>query len=129
MPRNDQDFNERLQTAAKAKQALLAKARAIAAANAEGATERLAQRLAVSEAREVRRREREAAKAAQAQREAEARAAAALAAQQAAEAERAAQEAEKNKAAIELAELRTRQKAGRDAKYAARQARRESRRA
>ncbi len=127
MARNDQDFNKRLQTAAAAKQDLLANARAIATGMADGAAVRQAEHLALVQARDLRRQARDDAKAVKAQKEAEERAAAAAEAQRAAEAELAAQEAERNRGARELAELRAKQKAGRDAKYAARQARRDSR--
>ncbi|TAL03776.1 MAG: hypothetical protein EPO08_03255 [Rhodospirillaceae bacterium] len=127
MAKNEMDFNERLQTAAKARQAMLAKAAAISPKNSPDYAQRQAERLAVSVAREKRKAEAAARKLAEAARIAEEKAAAERAAQLAAEAERLAKEEELNRAANEARELKARQKANRDAKYAARQARRESR--
>lgn len=107
------DFAERQSTSAKAKQDLLKRARAQDPANDPGFAERQAQRQATAIAREARTAERRAAKAA----EAAARAAAEAEALRVAEAERLAAEA----AAVALA---ARQKAIRDAKYAARKIRR-----
>jgi uncharacterized protein DUF6481 len=93
--KNDDDFNERLSTAAKAKQALLEKFRARPKADDPAAAERQAARLATSLARDARIAERKAAREAEAARlQAEAiRQAAEDAARKAtAEAERAAQE-------------------------------------
>lgn len=111
--RNEVGFAERQDAAAKARQALLERARALAPGNDPGFAERQAQRQAVALAREARIAERRAAKAA----EAAAKAAAAAEALRIAEEERVAAE----KAAAELA---ARQKAIRDAKYAARKIRR-----
>ena len=116
------DFNERLQAAAKAKQALLDKARALAPANDPAFAERQAERIVLSEARDKRKAEALERKQAEAAQKAAEAAAAELAARLAAEEER-------NREANELAALKAKQKAGRDAKYAARQARRDSRRA
>jgi hypothetical protein len=115
--KNDDDFNERLSTAAKAKQALLEKFRARPKADDPAAAECNAARLAVSLARDARIAERKAA------REAEAVRAQAEAIRQAAEdaARKAAAEAEQ--AAQELA-VEAERKAARDARYAARKARR-----
>ena len=127
MSKNVPDFNERQKASAAAKQALLAKARAIAPSNDPAFAERQAQRAAIAEAREKRQAERAEQKAADAERKAEEAAAAKRAKEAEAEAERLAKEVEKNRAAVELAELRALQKANRDAKYAARQARRDQR--
>jgi hypothetical protein len=115
--KNDDDFNERLGTAAKAKQALLEKFRARPKPDDPAAVERQAARLAISRARDVRIAERKAA------REAEAVRLQAEAARQAAEeaARRAAVEAEQ---AAREAALEAERKAARDARYAARKARR-----
>jgi hypothetical protein len=115
--KNDDDFNERLSTAAKAKQALLEKFRARPKADDPAAAERNAARLAVSLARDARIAERKAAREAEAvrvQAEAIRHAAEDAARKAAAEAEQAAQE---------LA-LEAERKAARDARYAARKARR-----
>ncbi len=122
MAKKDTDFNERLQAASKAKQALLEKARSLAPSNTPGFAERQAERVVLSEARDKRKAEALERKQAEAQQKAEEAAAAALAAKLAAEEER-------NREANELIALKAKQKANRDAKYAARQARRESRRA
>ena len=103
--KNDDDFNERLGTAAKARQALLEKFRARPKPDDPAAVERQAARLAVSHAREARKAERKAA------REAEAARLQAETARQAAE-----------EAAREAA-LEAERKAARDARYAARKAR------
>jgi Family of unknown function (DUF6481) len=74
--KNDDDFNERLSTAAKAKQALLEKFRARPKADDPAAAERQAARLATSLARVARIAERKAAREAEAARlQAEARSA------------------------------------------------------
>lgn len=111
--RNEVGFAERRDTAAKAKQALIERARATAPTNDPAFAERQAQRREVAIAREARIAERRAAKAA----EAAAKAAAEAEARRIAEEERLAAEA----AAVALA---ARQKAIRDAKYAARKIRR-----
>ena len=58
--KNDDDFNERLSTAAKAKQALLEKFRARPKADDPAAAERHAARLATSLARDARKAARDA---------------------------------------------------------------------
>jgi hypothetical protein len=123
VPKNDPNFNERLQTAAKAKQALLAKARALSPANDPGFAKQQAERVAIAEAREKRQEEAAVRKQAEAARKAEEKAAAARAAQEALEAEKAAKEAAANQKALDAIAL----KANRDAKYAARKARRDAR--
>lgn len=112
----DKNFNERLGTAASAKQAMLDRFRAKPAADDPAVLERAAERQALSEAREVRIAERKAAKLAE-----EARATAARIAE---EKERAARE--EREAAAALAKqiaLEAEQKAARDARYAARKKR------
>jgi hypothetical protein len=114
---------DRREMAAKARQAILEKARAKAAANDPGFAERQAARRAVSEARERRAAERKLEKAAAAERaeaarkaEEAARAAAAIAAKEAAAAAAA-------EAAARAAAAKIESKAARDARYAARKAR------
>ena len=121
------DFTDRQKASAEAKKVLLDKMRANAPQNRPGFLERQAERAAVAEARDKRQAEREVKKAAEAEQRAKEAAAAKLAKEAEAEAARVAAELEKNRAAIELAELRSQQKANRDAKYAARQARRDQR--
>ena len=106
-------FDERLNTAADAKAALLAKFRARPAPDSPEALERQAELQAIADAREARNAERWAARAAEA-----AKQAAEEKARAAEEAERVAQE--KARAAAEARE----QKAARDARYAARRSRR-----
>ena len=122
MAKNDYHFSDRLETAAKAKQELLAKALAKSPKNDPNFAARQAEKIVLSEARDKRKAEAAARKVAEAARIAEEKAAAALAAQQA-------EEEARNAQANAAAALKAQQKAGRDAKYAARQARRESRRA
>jgi hypothetical protein len=110
--RNEVGFAERQSASAKAKRALLERARVMAPSNDPAFAERQAQRRAVVIARKARIAERRAAKAA----EAAARAAAEAEALRVAEVERAAAEAA-------AAELAAKQKAVRDAKYAARKMR------
>jgi len=116
------DFNERLETATKAKQAMQARASAKAATNSVGYAERQAERVAAGIAREQRKAEAEVRKRAEVARLAEEKIAAA-------KAEAAAKELELNRALNDALALKAVQKAGRDAKYAARQERREARRA
>ena len=128
MARHDPDFGERLQTARKAKQAQLAKARANAPSNLPGYAEKQAERVTIVAAREKRKSEAAARKLAEVARLAEEQAAAALAAQLALNAQKAALEADAARKAGEAIALKAEQKARRDAKYAARQARRDARR-
>jgi Family of unknown function (DUF6481) len=107
------DFNERLSTAAKARQATLEKFRARPRADDPAAVERQAARLATSHARDARKAAR-AAEIARLQEEAVRQAAEEVARKATAEVERAAQEVT----------LEAERKAGRDARYAARKARR-----
>ncbi|MDJ0390781.1 DUF6481 family protein [Roseomonas sp. E05] len=119
-PHKNDTFNDRLATAAKAKEAMLERFRARPGPNDPVLLEQQAARKATAEARDARNaarrivREAEAAQLA-AEKVAAAEQQKALAAAQAAEAEAAAQRA---------AALPAQQKAARDARYAARQARR-----
>jgi len=122
MPRKEPGFAERLQTAAKAKQALLEKMRAAAAPGDALSAKRQAQ-IEAQKAREARAAERKAADRLNAERiRAERDAKEAEKARAAAE-EKARKEAEKTAKARAAAELEAAQKATRDAKYAARKAR------
>ena len=107
--KND-DFNERLSTAAKAKQATLEKFQARPRADEHAAVERQAARLATSQARDARKAAR-AAETARVEEEAIRQAAEDAARKAAAEAEKAAQE------------VTLEAKSDRDARYAARKAR------
>jgi hypothetical protein len=121
--KNDDDFNERLSTAAKAKQALLEKFRARPKADDPAAAERNAARLAVSLARDARIAERKAAREAEVARlQAEAVRLQAEVVRQAAEdvARKATAEAEQ---AAQKVTLEAERKAARDARYAGRKAR------
>ena len=124
------DFADRLSTAAKAKQALLEKARAKNPVNDPEFAARQAERIAASQAREARETERRAAKQAEREREAAEKAAAkiaaaeALAAQQAAEA--AAREAERIEREVRAPLNEALAKLSRDARYAARKARKKA---
>ncbi|MBA3517683.1 MAG: hypothetical protein H0T75_08600 [Rhizobiales bacterium] len=110
------DFGDRKNAAANAKKALLEKFRAKPGPDDPAVQERQAQRQAVSEAREARAAERKAAKVAAEAAEKSAREAAVKA-----EGERLAAEEAENEA--EAARLKAEQKAARDARYAARKAR------
>jgi hypothetical protein len=113
------NFDERRTTAEAAKKTELDRVRALAAKINEGAAERLMARQAIIAARDVRAAEREAARLA-----AEARAAEDLAAH---EAVLKAEQAERDALAAEQAErdlaVEAERKAARDARYAARKAR------
>jgi hypothetical protein len=112
----NKNFNERLSTAAHAKKALLDKFRARPAADDPAVVEQRAARQAVSDARAARIAEREAARIAQEAREAAARAEHEMAEQEKLTRELA-EKAERD-AALEIE-----RKAARDARYAARKAR------
>lgn len=117
--KND-NFNDRLTTAAKAKSAALAKFRTRPGPDDAVVRERQAALTAIATAREARMAERQRAREAEAARQAEE-----LALQQAAE--RALKVEEAKRAAEEVARvaaLAVEQKAARDARYAARQGRR-----
>ncbi len=124
MAKHDVNFNERLQTAAKARQATLAHAKANAPINTPGYVERQAKRVAASIARDKRREEALVQRLAKATRAAEEKAAMALAKQRAIESEKAEQEEALEQEAIQATALKAKQKAARDAKYTARKARR-----
>jgi hypothetical protein len=111
--KNSDDFNERLSTAAKAKQATLEKFRARARADDPAVVERQAARLATSQARDGR-KEARAAEITRVEAEAIRQAAEDVARKASAEAEKAAQEVT----------LEAERKSARDARYAARKARR-----
>jgi hypothetical protein len=110
--KNSDDFNERLSTAAKAKQASLEKFRARPRADDPAVVEQQAARLATSQARDARKAARTAATA-RLEEEAIRQAAEDAARKTAAEAEKAAQEVT----------LEAERKTARDARYAARKAR------
>ncbi len=124
------DFADRLDVAAKAKQALLEKARAKDPTNDPEFAARQAERIAASQAREARESERRAAKQAEREREKTEKAAAktaaaeALAAQQAAEA--AAAEAERIEREVRAPLNEALAKLARDARYAARKSRKKA---
>ena len=107
------DFNERLSTAAKARQALLEKFRARPRSDDPAVMERQAVRLAIGQARDARKEVR-AAETARVEAEAIRQAAEDVARKATAEAEKAAQEVA----------LEAERKSARDARYAARKARR-----
>jgi len=111
-----QGFGERLQSAASAKKAMLDRFKARPAVDDPAATERRAERQAVSEARAARQAERQAAEQARAESEAADREAKAIADTARAEQD----EAERTEREANLA---IEQKAARDARYAARKAR------
>jgi hypothetical protein len=106
-------FNDRAKASAEAKQAILAKFRTAPKADDPELQKRLAERKAIAEAREARTAERKAAKEAE-----EARIRAEKLAAEAAEAQRLKEEAARRR------QLEIEQKAARDARYAARKARR-----
>jgi hypothetical protein len=120
VPRKEPSFAERLQTAAKAKEAQLEKLRAKAQANAAQSGERHAALMKIEEARNARIAERKSANRIAAERKAEERAA-----EKAREAQAAAEALARKEAELQAkAMLEKEQKAARDAKYAARKARR-----
>ena len=123
MPAKEPGFAQRLQTAAKAKQAQLEKTRAAAQVNDPQLAERQAAKVETAEARKVRTAERkDANRIAARQREAQRAAEQATKARAAADA-KARKEAERVAKAQAEAALKQEQKAARDAKYAARKAR------
>jgi Family of unknown function (DUF6481) len=111
--KNSDDFNERLSTAAKARQALLEKFRARPRSDDPAVMERQAVRLAIGQARDARKEVR-AAETARVEAAAIHQAAEDVARKATAEAEKAAQEVA----------LEAERKSARDARYAARKARR-----
>ena len=113
-------LNDRLSAAGQAKQAMLDRFRSRPAATDPAVLERQAAQIATEQARDARAADRKAVRDAEAERQAELRAAQEVEAA-AQEAALAAQAAE---AAVRAADLKVEQKAARDARYAARQARR-----
>jgi len=120
MDKNEHTFSGRLQNAAKAKQDLLARARAKSPMNDPEFAKRQAERVALAEARDIRKAEAAERKRLETIRVAEEKAANA-------EVERIAAEALLNQKANEAAALKAQQKANRDAKYLARKERRDNR--
>ncbi len=116
-------FNDRLNTAARAKRALLDKARANGPANDPDFADRQVARREVSIAREARTAERKTAKLAEKIRLAEEKAAEEAARAIALAAEQEAREAEATEQAAREIGLEAERKAARDARYAARKAR------
>jgi hypothetical protein len=121
--KNSDDFNERLNTGAKARQALLEKFQARPRANDPAVLEQQAARLATSQAREARKAAR-AADITRLEEEAIRRAAEEAARKATVEAEEVARKAavEAEKAALEVT-VEAERKTARDARYAARKAR------
>lgn len=113
-------FNDRQATSAKAKKALQEKFLSRPGPDDPAVQARLAEQKAIAEAREVRQAERRAVKAADAVRQAEEEAVRRIE-QEALDAEVIARKAREAEAVLELA---AKQKAARDARYAARNARR-----
>jgi hypothetical protein len=121
------NFNDRMTTAANAKKALVEKFKSKPGPDDPEVAARAAERLAIAAAREVRAAERKAAREAELARLAEIEAArlAELAAQEAARiAEAAAQRKRDAEAVVDSLNLEAERKAARDARYAARKARR-----
>jgi hypothetical protein len=121
--KNSDDFNERLSTAAKARQAALEKFRARPRADDPAVVERQAARLATSQAREARKAAR-VAEITRSEEEAIRHAAEEAARKATVAAEEAARKAaaEAEKAALEVT-LEAERKTARDARYAARKSR------
>jgi hypothetical protein len=123
MSRKDPGFAERLQTAAKAKQAQLEKIRATALANDAQSAERQAARVEVAEARRIRTAEHKDSKRVTAELRATQRAAEEARQADAVTEEKARKDAERVAQVEADAALKKDQKAARDSKYAARKAR------
>lgn len=121
--RGNDTFADRLTTAAKAKQALLERARANDPTKDPAFAQRQAERIAAAAAREARLAEQQAEREAAAAREAEERAAAEAARLLAEKLEAERLEAERIAEGDRLVALAAQQKAERDARYAARKAR------
>jgi hypothetical protein len=123
----DKDFGDRLSTADSARKAMQQRFQAAAIADDPVLVERKAARQATSAAREIRLAEREAIKAAEAEREALERAGKAADQEAREAAERELQLQHEAREIVEQAErqvaLQLEQKAARDARYAARKAR------
>ncbi len=123
MSRKEPGFAERLQTAAKAKQAQLEKIRAMAPANDAQSADRQAARVEAEKARQIRTAERKYAhRVAAGQRDAQRAAEKARQARAVTE-EKARKDAERVAVGEAAAALKKAQKAARDSKYAARKAR------
>jgi hypothetical protein len=128
MNNNDAGFRSRLETASSAKALQLAHFRAqMAHKDSPEFAQRQADRVAVGEARLIRQATAAARKKDEADRIQEQKAEAKRAEQMAEEDRLIAIELEKNQEKLAATALKAKQKAGRDAKYAARQARREAR--
>ncbi len=123
MSRKEPSFMERLQTAAKAKQALLEKTRTTALANTAQSAARQAAWMEEAAARQIRTAERKLANRAEAERRNAERAAEKARQQLAAAEEKARVEAERVAKIEAEAALKKNQKSVRDSKYAARKAR------
>ena len=124
MSRKEPGFAERLQTAAKAKQAQLEKIRATALANVAQFTERQAARVETAEARKLRTADRKYSNRVTAELRDAQRAAEKARQAQAVTEEKARKDAERAAQVEADAVLKKDQKAARDSKYAARKARR-----
>jgi len=124
MSRKEPGFAERLQTAAKAKQAQLEKIRATALANDAQFTERQAARVETAEARKLRTADRKYSNRVTAELRDAQRAAEKARQAQAVTEEKARKDAERAAQVEADAVLKKDQKAARDSKYAARKARR-----
>ena len=122
MPRKEPSFSERLQTAAKAKQAQMEKIKVTVRTNDAQATERQAERIETEKARQIRIAERKLANQVLAKHRDEARKAEQARLAQAAAEEKARKDAERAAKAEAEAALKKEQKAARDSKYAARKA-------
>lgn len=123
----EKGFNDRLQDQAKARQALLERAKAKAPQNDPEFAKRQAERLRIAQEREARIAAREAEKAAERQREVERKAAEEAARLEAARLEAEEREKAKREEADKLVQLLAEQKAARDARYAARKQRQKKR--
>jgi len=120
MSRNDPDFAERLQTAARAKQAQLEKIKATARGGDAQSVERQAARVETEAARQIRAAERKYANQVTAERREAERAAEKARQARAVTEEKARKDAERLAQAAADAALKKDQKAARDSKYAAR---------
>ena len=123
MSRKEPGFAERLQTAAKAKQAQLEKIRATALANDAQSTERQAARVETAEARKIRAAEHKHSNRVAAELRDAWRAAEKARQAQAVTEEKARKDAERAAQVAADAALKKEQKAARDSKYAARKVR------
>ena len=124
----EKTFNDRLQEQAKAKAALLERARAKAPQNDPEFEKRQAERLRIAQEREARVAARAAEKVEEMRLEAERKAAAETAKLEAARLEAEERERAKREEADKLVRLLDEQKAARDARYAARKTRQKGKR-